>query len=485
MSNFLTRIGLLADALLRYLFRRVLSSGPLRSWPLRVALGVMALVLLIGGAVAAVLFLRPVGADIFQWWFIFDVFSLSMLPIGIVGCMALRLLVDGSQNLTEFTYQLPVNHQERRAAVLIFEIGFMLVVSLLFTFALSSAAVFQLGTYGLLLASTSPATIMLAYLLCLIGYNLGDFLLTVLGLRRLRLPILVMAMLASVLLLLSQTFSMLNLVSLPGEAARRLIGPNLFSWLLARYGAGIYLPVMVFGLLLLSLIALYCARSSPPETGRFVNIPQPRWVSGVWLAHFGYTLRNQNLWMSVPIVVVLFGYLLSIDGPNPLLAGALLALPGMYHYGNTRSLRILHPEGSALKIWATIISTQLSLVGGFLIVGFGLLLLRYPDLFSRSPAVHNILASVGGVLATVLLMVLIGCAFPAEKDNPMGALAGLIVLMICLSFAAVMGSLIGMSNLVFAVIVVLLLAAVVAGSIWSIAIHEKRSREGVNKAAAK
>ncbi|MDO4719006.1 MAG: hypothetical protein Q4B08_15785, partial [Propionibacteriaceae bacterium] len=202
---------------------------------------------------------------------------------------------------------------------------------------------------------------------------------------------------------------------------------------------------------------------------RFVNVPQPGRARGPWLVHFAYAARNQHLWLSVSLTVAVFAYLSLARGLNPLWACLLLCFPAMYHYGNTRCLRLLHPERGSWRIWRYMILAQFAVVGAFLLAGIAVLAAWWPD------AIASGLEPVAGVLGAVVCSVLVGSAFPAENDNPLSVLVGCLVLGICLAFVGVIA---GLFNLPGGTGVLIVALTVLAGasSVWFINSHERRSR---------
>lgn len=369
MGLAIHRVGTLTFMLARYFVRRVLNVGPLRSWGARAILALVLCGFVIGGAAIAVQFLRPLGTDMATWRYVYDISSVSIAMTALAVFLGLRLLVDGSQNLVEFTYQLPVSHRERRAAIFGFEIACVLAVTLVLASSMGVASLLILGTPGLALAMAPVVT----------------------------------------------------------------------------------------------------APSAHTAIRRFVNVPQPGRARGPWLVHFAYAARNQHLWLSVSLTVAVFAYLSLARGLNPLWACLLLCFPAMYHYGNTRCLRLLHPERGSWRIWGYMILAQFAVVGAFLLAGIAVLAAWWPD------AIASGLEPVAGVLGAVVCSVLVGSAFPAENDNPLSVLVGCLVLGICLAFVGVIAGLFNLPGRTGVLIVALTVLAG-ASSVWFINSHERRSR---------
>ncbi len=478
MTGALRRTLLCARMLARYFSRRVLSVGPLRSTAARAVLVLVALAFVAGASVVAYGFMHPVGSDLAVWQYVFDLTSVSvtMMVLGIF--MGLKLLLGGG--LIEFTSQLPVDHRERRGAVLAFEFGALAVVVGVMLAAMSIAATLILGPRGVLWATTPLATALVVYLALAIAHNLGDTLLAAIGLRRVRSTVLLLLTFGALLWLNARLTTLIGAVSLPGPGGdRALIGLNLLPWLLGRWGGAAYAVGTLLLISLLALVALLTAPNSHPGPHRFVNLPLPAAVRGPFAVHLGYALRNQHLWLGASLAVALFAFLAGSGPVHPLWAASLLSLPGMYHYGNTRALRVLHPERGAWGIWARMAAAQALVVVGFLAVGQAVLLLVSPGV----PAADAVTPALGA-LAAVAFAVLVGCAFPAENDNPFSALMGTIVLAVILAFVGIVTGLLQLPAGATAPLLASLVALSVAVSVWSIHTHESRSRHEVRQALA-
>lgn len=479
MTGSLGRIVACTVMLGRYFSRRVLNVGPLRSWGARALLGLTLLAFVVGAAVVAYQFMRPVGSELSVWHYVFDLTSVSvtMLVLGIF--MGLRLLLGGSASLLEFTDQLPVSHRERRGALLAFEAAALVLITAVLLAAMGIASTMILGPGGVLLASTPIATGIVVYLVVTIAHNGGDLLLAAVGLRRVRSTILMLLTFATLLWLNARMTSLVGAVSLPdAPGGRTFIGLNLMPWILHTHGAGAYVGVALLLIAVLALAAVLSAPDAHPSHHRFVNLVLPRRPSGPWTVHLAYALRNQHLWLGASLATALFAYLAGTDSLHPLWAAALLSFPGMYHYGNTRSLRILHPERGAWSIWGRMMVSQTAVVCAFMSLGLLVLALTRPELLPGS------LEPSLGALAAVVFAVLVGSAFPAENDNPFSALLGSLVLAVILSFVGILTGLLQLPPSATVPLLAALAALAVLVSVWSIHFHETRSRHEVPQTLA-
>lgn len=467
-GHSLRRSAIISRMFGRYVIRRVLSLGPLRSPGTRAFLAGAVLVFTGGGAVIAFQFLKPVGNDLMMWTYVHDLATISVTMMATAIFLGLRLILGGSESFLTLTYQLPVTNQERRAAMLWFEVVSVTVLISLLTAATLTATLLLLGPSGVWLACTPLLTALTCYLLLSILYNLGDRLLTRLGLLRARQSILLLIVFAGLLLFNSQIPRMVTTVSI-GDGERMLLGVNLFPWMVASFGpfslisAALLLPC-------LWLIALATAPVVPPGNTRFTNLPLPWLPHGAWGLHLAYALRNGHLWLGMSLSSALFTYLLISGGMHPLWAGLLLVIPGMYHYGNTGGARAMHPDQSALRIWWRILGTELAVVGALLVVLTAIACAVRPALLAGAPA--PILA----VLGSVLFSVLVGCAFPAENDNPFSVLLGLLVLCLCLGFVGIVSGLLDLPNSTTIPLLVALHILAAGASVLAIHTNESRTR---------
>jgi len=475
----LTRVAACTGMLARYFSRRALALGPLRSWAARALILLTMVAFVVGAAVVAYQFMRPVGSELGVWRYVFDLTSVSVTMIVLGIFMALRLLVGGASAVRDFTAQLPVSHRERRGALLAFEATTLVLITAVLMAAMGIASTMILGPRGVLLATTPIVTGVVVYLVVTIAHNAGDLLLTLLGLRRVRSTVLLLATFAALLWLNARLVSLVGAVSLPdAPGGRALIGLNLMPWLLHTYGPWAYVLGAGGLVAVLALAAVLTAPNAHPSHHRFVNLALPVRTSGPWGVHLAYALRNQHLWLGVSLAAALFAYLAGTASVHPLWSAALLSFPGMYHYGNTRALRILHPERGPWSIWLRMVGCQTAVVGVFLAAGFGVLALARPELLAGSAE------PLLGTVAAVVFAVLVGSAFPAENDNPFSALLGSLVLALILAFVGILTGLLQLPAAATVPLLAALAALAAVVSVWSIHVHETRSRHDVPQALA-
>lgn len=462
----------LISTLVRYFSRRVLHVGPLRSLGARVILALALCSFILGATAIAVQFMRPVGSNMQVWRYIYDVSSISIAIF-----LGLRLLIDGSQDLFDFTYQLPVSHKERHSAILGFESICVVAVILVLLSAMIGATIIILGVPGIMLTATSAVTAILFYFTCVIAHNLGNALLALLGFKRLRSALLMLTTLTFLLFINSQTIAFIGSVSPPDVEERALIGFNLMPWILSKYGTISFLISAIILILGLGALALFTSPRTHPLMQRFVNIPQYAGIRGAWKVHVAYSIRNQQLWLAASLTISIFIFLGSSDSAHPLWSCLALCFPAMFHYGNTRCLRLLYPEGGAFRIWLLMTSAQFVVIGGFLVLGVGVLALWHPESTMAS------LDPIIGVLGSIMCSILVGTAFPAEKDNSISALFGCMVLSVCLAFFGIITGLLRLP--IDARLILLALSSLTAVlSIWFIKSNERRNRYEISENTA-
>ena len=469
----LRRVGILTWVLIQYFIRRILHTGPLRKPGVRIILMLALISFIVGAAAIAMQFMLPIGSDLQIWQYIYDISSVSVTITVISIFLGMRLLIDGSRDLFLFTYQLPVSHKERRTAIFCFEAACVIAVTLVLLAAMSTATLFILGVSGLALAMTPIITAILVYFTCAIVYNLGDILLGWLGFKRTRSMLLLLTLFTIILWINSQTMSFIIGISPPGDD-RSFIGFNLIAWNLNSCGVFCFVVSSVVLIAIFGFLALLTAPNSHPVIQRFVNTPQPKSIRGPWKVHLAYAMRNQQLWLAISLMIAVFYYLGFSRDIHPLWSCLVLCFPAMYQYGNTRCLRVLHPEGGAARIWFLMISAQFLTVGGIFALGSIVLMAWQPVLIMTS------FEPLTGLLSAVTCSVLIGTAFPSEKDNPISTLFGCLVLGICLAFLGVTAGLLRFpvdTEILLAAIAVL--AAIL--TVWFIDTNEKRERHEVSE----
>ncbi|HMR48368.1 MAG TPA: hypothetical protein PKE40_03310 [Arachnia sp.] len=453
----------------RYVARRVLSIGPLRSVGARILLLLALLTFTGGGAVIAYQFLRPAGGDLSMWAYVHDVSTISIAMLTTGAFLGLRLILSSAESFLALTYQLPVTHHERRAAMMGFEILSLAALITLLMAGMTSATLMVLGWSGVWLATTPFLTALTCYLLLSVLHNLGDRLLSRIGIVRTRQTILLLLIFAGLLLFSSQVPELIASISYVDAEQRALLWVNLLPWLVSTFGPA---PLLTAVLLLpaLWLLALVTAPVAPPANTRFVNVALPWRPRGAWGLHLAYSLRNGQLWLGVALCLALFIYLIASEALNPLWSAVLLVVPGMYHYGNTRGARVSSPEGSAPAIWLRIVSSEFAVLGSALLVLTAVTALLNPALLSGA------WTPILGVLGAALFSVLVGCAFPAENDNPFSVLAGVLVVCLCLGFVGIVTGLLRLPGIVTIPLLVVLHLVAAAASILSIHINESRTR---------
>lgn len=468
MTASLRRSWIISGMFGRYLTRRVLSIGPLRSSGARVLLLLTILVFAGGGAVIAYQFMRPAGDDIAMWAYVHDLSTISVVMLTTGIFLGLRLILGSSQSFLALTNQLPVTHHERRAAMMGFEIVALAAVIALLMMGMTSATLLILGWPGVWLATTPFLTALTCYLLLSILHNLGDRLLAGIGMVRARQTTLLLLVFTGLLMFNSQVPRLVSSISYLDEQ-RALLWVNVFPWSLSVFGP---MALLAAALLLpaLWLLALVTAPVSPPSNTRFTNIALPWRPRGAWGLHLAYSLRNGQLWVGLALCLALYVYLLASETVNPLWSGVLLIVPGMYHYGNTRGARALCPERSAGMIWLRILGAELAVIGTVLLVLVSATAALKPTLLSGTTT------PTLAVLGTCVLSVLVGCAFPAENDNPFSILLGVLVVCLCVGFVGIITGLLQLPSAATTPLLIVLHIVAAAASILAIHTNESRTR---------
>lgn len=423
----------LTTLLLRFFRRRVLNAGILRSGPVKVVLGALAVALIGVCCAAAYLFLEPVVTQASVWRLLFDTATISLVLWVQIAFLFVKVLFLNAEGLLELSFQLPLTNRERVAALLAYEVVMTGVVVGVGFVALGVASLLLLGPRAvppLLISIVVP--VVLTYL----GLSILHLLLTrVLGLLQLRAVQNVALVLTLFTLVVIYARSMPTLVTAVSrgylDGRDTLLWVTAVSWTARHHGVLVTLAGAALLVALLSALVVGLTPSQHVRHSRYLKVPVAGWLGRRLSPYDWCLLRNSQTVLSVATAVMLFAYLSVAPVANPLWSLALLSFSGLYQFAATQPLRMI--PGAATAPWRTyarLLRAQL-----LLFAMFGLPAVAISALIGSTTAASGATALFGCVVGLTVSLC-IGIVFPAEKDNPFSIFIGLSVTVVVVALAA-------------------------------------------------
>ncbi|WP_418275259.1 hypothetical protein ACNHYB_10340 [Isoptericola jiangsuensis] len=456
----------IARMLLLFFWRRVLTSGVLRSVPVRIAILTSALVF---GAVltsAAYLFLRDLTDRRGVWDLLFDTTTVSVLLWVQIAFLAVKVLFINAEGMLALTYQLPVTNRERSLAFLMYEAAMVAVLTGAGVFALTVSALLLQGPAALApLAFSVVLPAVIAYLLLSVIHQLLARLWTAVRLDRIGGILSILVIFGLIVAYASATTPMVATIT--GAYLDDEVAGTPATVIARTAGEQGHLLVLVLVLVLAAGLAALTVVLSPDRyvaQARYLRIAASRRWS--WLAPYDLSLlRSSHTVLSGVLTVAVFGYLLLSralsDGElSPLWSICLLTVGGLYQFSSTAVLRAVPgAEVPAWRIFWRLLRAQLVVILAFA-VPLGLVT-SVADLGWGAGAWQPLLAAAAGAVVTAS----IGVIFPAEKDNPLSVFIGLA------SFATAAGLIaigLGILRLPLTVVVMIFVLATVLFAVYAI-----------------
>lgn len=458
-----------AGMLFTHFRRRSISRGALRSRGVRLLLTVLVTALLSVGCVVAYLFLRRVSDDPRAWSVLFAVSTVSAVTWTQAAHLIVRVLFQGSRGLLRSTASLPVTPRERSVALMLYEMGTVLILCTagFLTVTVASLALTRGRTLPMLLTAV-VIPIVLVYLLLNIVTQLTERGFASIGLARLRGTLTVLVLFG--LTVGFATFSPMLVI----EATRQpegFRGVNLVAWGLSTHPA-VALPTLAAVIVLLVGAGLVLAPREYAAPANFspFPVPFPRVDSG-WFGYVAFTLRSTQTVLSMVIATAVFVLLMVRPQVHPASAMYLLSLPGLYLYGGTEGLRSSGlVDGRPWRTYVRIVGAQLVLLAPALVCAAGVATVVHPRLLAELPGL------LAGAASSVIITSLVGCAFPASDDNPFSLLIGLTVLALGAAGAFVTVGVLQLPTPIAVGLAVVAHGTMVLHSVFSITTTERRNR---------
>ncbi|WP_250031718.1 hypothetical protein [Paractinoplanes maris] len=424
----------LARMLMLFFSRRVLRKGALRAAPVRLAVAVGLVALLVMGAAVAYSFLKDVGGDTEIWRFLFEVSTVSLILWVQIAFLIVKILFMNSEEILELSFQLPVTNRERSVAFMIYEISMTGIVVALGAFSFSVAALLVLGPAAipqLLVSIILP--VVLAYLLLSAIYQI---LARVVGFLRLRSIENVLLILALFVLLVFYSSRMQGLVLEASQAYlnkdEKFAWATAVSWVAHQYGAPAAIGAATALAIAVFFLVIRLAPSRYIRHSRYIDVPAGRWARRLLGPYDWCLLRSSQTMVNATTTLVLFVYLLFDSKINPIWSFAILSVGGLYQFAATQPLRVLvGTTSSHWRIYGLLIRAQLILLALFALPGIAILWIV--DAQALGQGSTALLGCVSGVLITTC----VGIIFPSEKDNPFSVFVGMSLVGALLALAVI------------------------------------------------
>lgn len=430
---------LIAGMLARYFRRRVLSVGPLRGTAVRALLAVLVAALGAVLSLAAYLFLRNAGVTAAVTDLVARLTSVSVVFWVLVLFAFVKVLFMKAGDMMRFTYQLPVGHRDRTAALVVFEAALVLAGAVAVFAPLATAFVALAGTGSVrLLAAGLLFPAITAYLVVALGYNLLLSVLLRAGVRR---HTHLAALVFLTALIFGYDWSMPALVReistdhLDGVSA--LHGVDGYVVLGDRHGpvAATALFVAACAVLVPGLLA--SAPNQYPQVRRFAKVPLP-WGGSPVRPYAAALARRSETWVVATLVYVCAVALFVRGGDGYLYPIGLLVTQGIYAYTTTGPLREMPGYGRSA-------GAEVGLLLGGQVVAFVPLALPVLALAALRP---QTLPTAGvvllGSLSGILMATVVGVLFPPDRENPFSAFVSYSVLIMAMVAVVLMFGALGL-----------------------------------------
>lgn len=455
---------------LRFILRRVLGRGLLRSRGVRIVLGAGVLVSMAGFTLLSVVVIQQMFADSTYLPVVVEVAGLSAVFWVVAVYTVVRVLFLKADELTALTFTLPATNQERAVALLAFE---ALLVGAAATAGLGGfclAALIVLGPEaipGIVFGVVAPVTV--TYLALSAIHWSFDRLCLACRLHRWRgilQPVLFgTVMVASFLWVNEQTLD--HIGSQFGVAPAPWIPQLVFLQLSSDHGwlAGAAVWALTAAAGVAATLALAPTQYQPIT--KFMNLPLPGPVSllGATLRALLRSFENQfilvcALVLSVPLMLSTWDL-----PPVHLLLPSFM---GLYAYAVTEPLRRIPALDLApLRAYGLLFGAQAAIVAGTALVLGGI------DVAVRGTLL-DVGLTTGMAMVSLVMTTLIGIAFPPERGNPFSVAVGVTLLM-TVGMTVVMG--INLFDFPLAVNLVLLTSITLIAVFYSVlGIHRNQQR---------
>lgn len=454
---------MLVHLLLIFVSRRVMGVGALRLRSVRWGLSACALVVLIALTAAAHDFLEPFVDEKRVWNLLFSTLSVSLLLWVAVAFLFVKVLFLQADGLLELTCHLPLTGRERALALVVFEASVTLALAAITVGPVTLSAVMLRGPAilpTLLVSILLPATT--AYVVLAAAHA---------GVVRLAQALhagAVAQLLAVVMLFLlisAYASQMTDLVGRSVAGGSDFFWPTAIGWLADRGGIGLTTGAVLILCLGLAVLVVATVPRRYVAPAAYLGLRLPRVLVPVFRPEDLAFARSQHTFVGAVVGAGLFVYLVAETTISPLWSLCTLTVGGLYQFSSTMPLRLL--PGPPVPAWRTcwrLLRSVLILV----------LLVAIPTTVTAFALGRwdGWWVALLGAAASATLAICIGIVFPAEKANPLAALAGLGSLALILTLVTLGVSSLGVP------LPVGLLGAIVVLTIYAIqSVHIDRRRQ--------
>jgi hypothetical protein len=432
------RVGgafLLARLFACYLRRRVLSSGPLSSPLVRIAMAGATVASGVAMTLGIYLFLEHVGAGSVDP-LLFRLSSVSTLTWVTIVFVFVKLMFVKAGGLLTFTYSLPVTNRERAASLAAFEAAFVVFGSCgLFAPLMVATSVFDPRGAVLGIGLGIAAPMMIGYLLLGSLFNASTLVAASVGLRRVA-DMVGLAVVGSAGLV----YNAMSTGFAQQISAEYLKDPDHIGWhgadalvyLAESYGVTVSIATALLALAL--ALAMFLATLPPwsADERRFVLLVGS--PTSLWGAYVAAMLRRSE-YVALSVTAALFAVYLGFRGSSSTAwVACALAFQGIYAYTGTTSLRALPMRRTASHVeYALLVLSQV------VVVAVGTVPILCVAMATGSISAESVWVGAACVSGVVLLTA-VGIIFPPDRDNPFSAFVSYsVTLVLITSLAAVLG----------------------------------------------
>lgn len=462
------RVVLLVKFLILYVIRVVIAKGVLAKRSVRLAGLAMAIGCLCISTALVTIMLRQFEASDQVVKLAFSINSISAILWTAIAFLIVKLLLSDSGTMMSLTRFFPVTNRDRQAALSRVEAAFL---GILITAGLISFCLGALITYG--------ARVIEPFLTCVALPSLASFvvlrwlwdgldlLMSAIGLRQLRLPILLAALMLGIIRLWIYIPRFLGAVTLGKPTSMSQVWPLVFKRLTEQVGWVFLVGSFVILVLLISVQSLLFPSAPLIRRRRYLTIRL-----GVLNSCIGFHLRasgRSRYYVGAGIIslIVIIAFRFNHASWSSIWACEPLTVIGFFHYATVnRPLRVLEPRLVGWRLYARIVVSDILLILPVLCLYF-----CFDMITGRSYT--SSLVGVAGVVISLILTECIGICMPAEDDNPVSVFLGTGLVFGTVALIVLMGAIVRPSGLILWTGIAILGVLVATFSIARIVEHRR------------
>ncbi len=463
--------SLLVGVLVRFLTRRVLSIGLLRTTAVRWALLLVGVIAQVGLTAVSVLALEELFVERDTLRLLLESAALTAGFATLIAFVFVKLMFLKSSTVLNFTRQLPTTDRERSTALLVFEALMVLVATGALLAPLTTASTIVVGADGVTLVLAAVVYPTLLFYLCLaLGYNLLVRFLLLTGWVRAAQLVASTAFAVLIFVYQGQTGALIERITgayLADTTAHT--GINAFL-VLADTSATLATLVFLTATAVLVGLVVVTAPALPLSGRRYLRVPV-RGIGDTRLAvYLAAALRRWETLFAAVLAFATAGYLVATGSEVIAFASGLLLFECIFAYVASRPIfGVGHLSDGVGKRLGMMLAAQ----------AVTILLLSAP-ISLAALALGNAPATIGQFYAAaasaVVVLIFIGIALPPEKDNPFSVFLGLLLAAVIVSMVLLMTGLLAMPVVALVLLLVVGHAALVFYSYVGIRSLERQKR---------